>query len=88
MAVDKLIDSAKESACRTAEANAIRAKTGGTAAISYDFANGKGFSDAIAGIPSGGISLEDVFAYVLDFDSDPITMTAGAVNKYGQFFTT
>ena len=50
----KLIDETKEVACRTAEADAIRAKTGGTATIPYDFQNGKGFADAIAGIPSGG----------------------------------
>lgn len=49
-----LIDSTKENACRTAEANAIRAKTGGSAQISYDFENDKGFSDAIAAIPTGG----------------------------------
>lgn len=54
MAVDKLIDSEKESACRTAEANAIRAKTGSTDIITYDFANGKGFADAIENI-SGSV---------------------------------
>ena len=54
MAIDKAIDSAKEAACRTAEANAIRAKTGSTAQITYDFDNGKGFADAIDSIPSGG----------------------------------
>ena len=54
MAVDKLVDSAKLDACCTAEANAIRAKSGGSAQIAYDFANSKGFSDAIAAIPSGG----------------------------------
>ena len=53
MAVDKLIDSAKEAACRTAEADAIRAKTGGSAQITYDWANSKGFADAIAGISGG-----------------------------------
>lgn len=51
----KFIDETKEVACRTAEANAIRAKTGGSATIPYDFQNEKGFADAIAGIPSGGI---------------------------------
>ena len=54
MAIDKAIDSAKEAACRTAEANAIRAKTGSTAQLTYDFDNGKGFADAIDSIPSGG----------------------------------
>ena len=54
MAIDKAIDSAKEAACRTAEANAIRAKTGSTAQLTYDFDNGKGFADAIDSIPAGG----------------------------------
>ena len=53
MAIDKAIDSAKEAACRTAEANAIRAKTGSTAQITYDFDNGKGFADAIESIETG-----------------------------------
>ena len=53
MAVDKLIDSTIENACRTAEANAIRAKTGSTAQVTYDFENGKGFADAIESIETG-----------------------------------
>lgn len=54
MAVDKLVDSTKLDACLDAEADAIRAKTGGSADIPFDFANNKGFADAIAAIPSGG----------------------------------
>ena len=54
MAVDKLIDSSKLDACCTAEANAIRAKTGGSSSIAYDWANSKGFADAIAAISGGG----------------------------------
>ena len=54
MAVDKLVDSAQLDACLTAEANAIRAKTGGSANLTFDFANSKGFADAIAAIASGG----------------------------------
>lgn len=50
MAIDKAIDSARLGACCTAEANAIRAKTGGSSPIAYDWANGKGFADAIAAI--------------------------------------
>lgn len=50
----KLINATKETACRTAEAEAIRAKTGGTSPLTYDFENDKGFADAIAEIPSGG----------------------------------
>lgn len=49
-----LIDKTKDNACKTAEANAIRAKTGSSADINYDYENNKGFADAIASIPSGG----------------------------------
>lgn len=56
-----LIDETKETAARTAMANAIRAKTGGTAQLSYDFDGGKGFADAItsdlAKKPAGNIEL-------------------------------
>lgn len=47
---EMLIDGAKLVACNTAEADAIRAKTGGTDLIPYDYANNKGFADAIAEI--------------------------------------
>lgn len=50
----ELIDASKLDACCTAEANAIRAKTGSSAQIAYDWANSKGFADAIDAIPSGG----------------------------------
>jgi len=50
---EMLIDGAKLDACNTAEADAIRAKTGGSSPIPYDYANNKGFADAIAAIPSG-----------------------------------
>ena len=60
MAVDKLVDSTQLDACCTAEANAIRAKTGGSSQIAYDWANSKGFADAIAAIPSGGGSSTSV----------------------------
>lgn len=56
-----LIDETKETAARTAMANAIRAKTGGSAQLSYDFDGGKGFADVIASNlakkPSGNIEL-------------------------------
>lgn len=52
----KMINATKEEACRIAEAEAIRAKTGGTDPLTYDFNNAKGFADAIAAIPSGGIT--------------------------------
>ena len=51
---EMLVDGAKLDACNTAEADAIRAKTGGTDPIPYDYENNKGFADAIAAIPSGG----------------------------------
>jgi len=50
---EMLVDSTKLDACLDAEADAIRAKTGGTDPIPYDYANNKGFADAIAAIPSG-----------------------------------
>ena len=50
----ELVDASKLDACCTAEANAIRAKTGNSAQIAYDWANSKGFADAIAAIPTGG----------------------------------
>ena len=46
----ELVDASKLDACCTAEANAIRAKTGSSAQIVYDWANSKGFADAIAAI--------------------------------------
>lgn len=51
---DMLIDDAKFAACLDAEADAIRAKTGDSNGIPFDYANNKGFADAIAAIPSGG----------------------------------
>lgn len=54
MALDKLVDSTKLDACLDAEADAIRAKTGGASDILFDFANNKGFADAIAAIQTGG----------------------------------
>ena len=51
---DMIVDSVKLDACLDAEADAIRAKTGGSADIPFDYANNKGFADAIAAIPSGG----------------------------------
>ena len=52
-----LVDASKLDACCTAEANAIRAKTGSSAQITYDWANSKGFADAIDAIPGGGLVL-------------------------------
>ena len=52
MAVDKAVDSAALDAGMTATANAIRAKSGGSASIAWDAA--KGFADAVAVIQTGG----------------------------------
>lgn len=54
MSVDKLVDSTQLDAACTYEAGKIREKLGSSAQIAYDLANGKGFGDAIAAIPSGG----------------------------------
>lgn len=54
MAVDKLVDSGKLNAALTYEAGRIRAKTGSATNIAFDFANEKGFGDAIDAIPTGG----------------------------------
>lgn len=62
MAVE-LVDATKLDACCTAEANAIRAKTGGSSPIAFDYANSKGFADAIAAIPTGGGGI-DISEYV------------------------
>lgn len=52
MAIDKAVDSATLDTGMTATANAIRAKSGGSASIAWDAA--KGFADAVAAIPTGG----------------------------------
>ena len=49
-----IVNATKLDACCTAEANAIRAKTGSSAQIAFDWSNSKGFADAIAAIPTGG----------------------------------
>lgn len=48
-----IIDENKETACRTAEANAIRAKISSSTNITYDWVNNKGFADAIESIQVG-----------------------------------
>lgn len=74
MAVDKLVDSTQLDACCTAEANAIRAKTGGSSQIAFDWANSKGFADAIAAIPTGGGGGINLNA----FEATVTTVTVGA----------
>lgn len=64
MAVDSLVDKTKLNNSLSYEADRIRLKTGGTADIAFDFANEKGFGDAIDAIPSGGGT--DYLGQVLD----------------------
>ena len=54
MAVDSLVDKTKLNNSLSYEADRIRLKTGGSADIVFDFANEKGFGDAIDAIPTGG----------------------------------
>lgn len=53
MAIDKAIDSTKLDNSLEYTANRIRLKTGGSSDIHFDFANEKGFGDAVDAIPSG-----------------------------------
>lgn len=50
MAQDKSVDSTLLTSAFRAEADAIRAKTGNTAALAYDLTNGRGFASAISAI--------------------------------------
>ena len=81
-----LIDQTKDSACKTAEADAIRAKMGGSAQLAYDWANNKGFADAIAAIPSGGggPTLQEYLKNELtDYVDDTLTSIPNfAFNRY------
>ena len=54
MAVDSLVDKTKLNNSLSYEADRIRLKTGGSADIAFDFANEKGFGDAIDAIPTWG----------------------------------
>lgn len=94
----KIVDAAKLDACQLAEADAIRAKTGGAAPIPYDWENSKGFSDAIAAIPTGGntpteikrisiiengITMEDVTNYAnVEIAVDVATSGGASISEY------
>ena len=89
---EMLVDSTKLNACLDAEADAIRAKTGGSADIPFDYANNKGFADAIAAIPSGGggiellvddTTTEDVAIINVAIPADKQKMKAYLVGFYG-----
>ncbi|MBR5342607.1 MAG: hypothetical protein IK149_01775 [Oscillospiraceae bacterium] len=99
MALDKAVDSSQLDACCAAEANAIRAKTGGSSQIAYDWANSKGFADAIAAIPGGGTDYLqyarrlDGFFFIsysttYTFPFDTITINAPLVSQLAGFFST
>lgn len=80
---EMLIDGAKLDACNTAEADAIRAKTGGSSPIPYDYANNKGFSDAIAAIPSGTTITDGIVVKARDADGYPTEVDVyGDVSPY------
>ena len=68
---EMLVDGAKLDACNTAEADAIRAKTGGTDPIPYDYANNKGFADVIAAIPSGTTITDGIVIKARDTNGNP-----------------
>lgn len=80
---EMLIDGAKLDACLDAEADAIRAKTGDSNDLTFDFANNKGFADAIAAIPSGGggNTLESDFLTIyketVEIGENTVTNSAG-----------
>lgn len=85
--LDALIDKTKAEACRTAEANAIRLKTGVTGLISYDFANNKGFADAIAAIETGssGSFLHESGTIAIKTAKDTITIPVSDITKSHYF---
>lgn len=60
--MEMLVDSTKLDACLDAEADAIRAKTGGSADIPFDFVNNKGFADAIAAVPVPALESKSISA--------------------------
>ena len=83
---EMLVDSTKLDACLDAEADAIRAKTGDSNDIPFDYANNKGFADAIAAIPSGGTNLAAVDVFVGDYLSTAdLTIALGAVDRYRRY---
>lgn len=80
---DMLVDGAKLDACLDAEADAIRAKTGDSNDITFDFANNKGFADAIAAIPSGTTITDGIVVKARDADGYPTEVDVyGDVSPY------
>lgn len=81
MSVDKLVDSTLLDAACTYEAGKIREKLGSSAQIAYDLANGKGFGDAIAAIPSGGGGSAETGSFVAT-TSDTLTISVTSLHNY------
>lgn len=99
---EMLVDSTKLDACLDAEADAIRAKTGDSNDLTFDFTNNKGFADAIAAIPSGGstevtitdggnvsqaISTDTIYHFTGNITSLTITLNDGGNGNYQFDFT-
>lgn len=82
-----LIDQTKDTACKTAEADAIRAKTGGSADINYDYENNKGFADAIAAIPSGSSVQYKSGTYTPAENTQNISVAVGFEPEYALIIT-
>lgn len=80
----KLINVTKEEACRAAEAEAIRAKTGGTTPLAYDFENDKGFAEEIANIPQTGIIPSGSFEITENGTYDVTEKAEAVVNVSGE----
>lgn len=83
--VFKIINATKEEACRAAEAEAIRAKTGETESLSYDFANGKGFADAIESISGGSIDVKSAArCEIVTVGANTVSNPVDAIGYFGQ----
>ena len=76
MAIDKLVDSTKLDNSLSYEASRIRLKTGGSANLSFDFTNEKGFGDAIDAISTGAI---DINALADGSISGAVEITASSI---------
>ena len=70
-----VVNETKLNAAMTATADAIRAKTGDSAQIPFDYNGGKGFADAVEAIPQGGGDRPPKGIAVSDFvDGYPMTV--------------
>ena len=80
MAYDKVVDSAQLETDLATVADAIRAKGKTTDKLAFP----GGFADAVAAISTGGgADLASVEVYVADYyETDEVTVTIGALDKY------